>query len=52
MEESRDNLIFIGNKLRSEGGPGVLADRMIKNLVSLDNHIVDSIRNPIRSLFT
>jgi len=46
MEESRDNLILIGNKLRREGGPGVLADRMIKNLDSLDNHIVDSIRNP------
>lgn len=46
MEESRDNLIFIGNSLRSEGGPGVLADLMIKNITTPDNHIVDSIRNP------
>lgn len=46
MEESRDNLIFIGNSLRSQGGPGVLADLMIKNITTPDNHIVDSIRNP------
>ena len=36
-EETRENLIDIGNKLRAKGGPGVLAD----------NHIVDSIRNPL-----
>ena len=46
MEESRDNLILIGNKLRSEGGSGVVADRRIKNLESVDNHSVESIRNP------
>jgi len=46
MEENRDNLISIGNKLRSQGGPGVLADLMVKNLTTPDNHIVDSIRNP------
>jgi dephospho-CoA kinase len=46
MEESRDNLILIGNKLRTQGGPGVLADLMVKKLSTPDNHIVDSIRNP------
>ena len=46
MDESRDNLILIGNQLRSQGGPGVLADLMIKNLATSENHIVDSIRNP------
>jgi|TARA_B110000263_G_scaffold236219_1_gene235362 dephospho-CoA kinase len=46
MEESRENLIFIGNSLRSQGGPGVLADLMVKNLITPNNHIVDSIRNP------
>ena len=46
MEESRDNLISIGNTLRSQGGPGVLADLMRNNLITPDNHIVDSIRNP------
>jgi len=47
LEESRDNLIMIGNSLRESGGPGILADLMISNLISLENHIVDSIRNPI-----
>ena len=45
-EETRENLIKIGNKLRKEGGPGVLADKMISKLGSGNNHIVDSIRNP------
>ena len=45
-EETRENLIEIGNKLRKEGGPGVLADKMIPKLGSGNNHIVDSIRNP------
>ena len=47
LVESRENLIKIGNELRDEGGPGILADLMIPNLNSLENHIVDSIRNPI-----
>ena len=47
LVESRENLIKIGNELRDEGGPGILADLMIPNLNSLENHIVDSIRNPV-----
>ena len=43
LEESRENLIRIGNVLREEGGPGILADLMVPNLNSLENHIVDSI---------
>ena len=46
QKETRDNLVLIGNELRYSGGPGVLADMMIKNLLSPENHIVDSIRNP------
>jgi len=46
LEESRENLIQIGNELRKEGGPGVLADLMVDSLLSLEDHIVDSIRNP------
>ena len=46
MEESRDNLIAIGNRLRDEGGPGILADLMRKNIVTPKHHVVDSIRNP------
>ena len=46
IEESRDNLISIGNRLREEGGPGVLADMMREKIVTPSNHVVDSIRNP------
>ena len=46
-EETRENLIDIGNKLREKGGPGVLADKLIPKLNSGNNHIVDSIRNPL-----
>ena len=45
-EETRANLIKIGNELRREGGPGVLADKLIPKLVLDNNHTVDSIRNP------
>ena len=46
-EETRDNLIDIGNKLREKGGPSVLADKLMPKLNSENNHIVDSIRNPL-----
>ena len=46
-EETRENLIDIGNKLRENGGPGVLADKLMPKLNSENNHIVDSIRNPL-----
>ena len=45
-EETRENLIEIGNRLRNAGGPGILADKMISKLALDNNHIVDSIRNP------
>jgi dephospho-CoA kinase len=47
LDETRENLINIGNSLRESGGPGVLADLMIPNIQTLENHIVDSIRNPL-----
>ena len=46
VEESRDELISVGNELRSSGGSGILADLMIENISTSANHIVDSIRNP------
>ena len=46
-EETRENLIDIGNDLREKGGPGVLADKLMPKLNSENNHIVDSIRNPL-----
>ena len=49
-EETRENLINIGNELREKGGPGVLADKLMPKLNSENNHIVDSIRNPLEVL--
>ena len=49
VEESRDELIKIGNELRSSGGSGILADMMIENVITSANHIVDSIRNPFEA---
>ena len=46
-EETRENLIDIGNELREKGGPAVLADKLMPKLNSENNHIVDSIRNPL-----
>jgi dephospho-CoA kinase len=40
----REHLIAIGNDLRRDGGPSVLADRLIPRLG--DRDVVDSIRNP------
>jgi len=44
LPPEREQLIRIGNLLREEGGPGVLAQRILPRLGSLD--VVDSIRNP------
>jgi len=44
LEHSRDNLIAVGVRLRSEGGPGVLAQRILPRLSGRD--VVDSIRHP------
>jgi len=41
---TREHLIRIGNELRREGGPGVLAGRIRSELG--DRAVVDSIRNP------
>jgi dephospho-CoA kinase len=43
-DHGRDNLIEIGNRLRSEGGSGALARRVIADLG--DRDIIDSIRHP------
>ncbi|MDP6685761.1 MAG: AAA family ATPase [Candidatus Omnitrophota bacterium] len=42
----RENMIKLGNTLRSENGPDILARRAIEKLTNKENHIVDSIRNP------
>jgi len=44
LPPEREHLIRIGNELRAEGGPGVLAERILERLTERD--VVDSIRNP------
>ena len=44
LEHTRDNLIAVGVQLRSQGGPGVLARRILPRLSGRD--VVDSIRHP------
>ncbi len=44
LKPEREHLIRIGTLLREQGGPGVLAERMIPRLGARD--VVDSIRNP------
>jgi len=46
VPESRGALLELGNALREEGGPGVLAERLLSRLRDGHNHVVDSIRNP------
>ena len=44
LAHTRDNLIAMGVRLRSEGGPGVLARRILPRFSGRD--VVDSIRHP------
>ena len=50
-DHSRENLIYVGNKLRKEQGPAVLAKRIVEKIVRADgrlpqpNIVIDSIRN-------
>ena len=44
LPPEREHLIVVGNRLRREGGPGVLAERVLTRLGQRD--VVDSIRNP------
>jgi len=46
LEITRELLIETGNRLRTEGGPSVLADKILEKLDVEKNYIVDSIRNP------
>ncbi len=49
LEETRDNLMFIGNTLRKEEGAGVFGKRVREKIESRDrelNWVIDGIRNP------
>lgn len=43
---TRNNLIYLGNKLRDEHGPSVLADKILKKIEDDHHYVVDSFRNP------
>ena len=46
LEVTRENLIATGRRLREEGGPSALADRVRQKFQENHNYIIDSIRNP------
>src|SRR4051812_48411507 len=43
---TRNNLIFLGNNLRVEFGPSVLADKILKRIEDDHHCVIDSFRNP------
>jgi dCMP deaminase len=44
--QTRDNLIWLGNKLRNEFGPSVLADKILDWIEDDRHYVIDSFRNP------
>ena len=46
LEPNRENLIQQGNRLRSEFGPAVLAERIKRKLRPDRHYVIDSIRSP------
>ncbi|HLD01090.1 MAG TPA: deaminase [Candidatus Nanoarchaeia archaeon] len=44
-EPTRDNLISLGNELRKEFGPSILAQRALANIQEGENYVFTSIRN-------
>ncbi len=45
-EITREVLIQVGNELRNQFGPGILAERILLKLEEGRNYVIDSIRNP------
>jgi len=43
---TRDNLTWLGNKLRNDLGPSVLAEKLISKIEDDRHYVIDSIRNP------
>jgi len=43
---TRDHLVQIGNRLRDQGGPGVLAEKIVAKLDPEKYYVIDSIRHP------
>jgi len=45
-EIDRETLIEVGNRLRNDFGPAILAERILEGLENDQNYVIDSIRNP------
>lgn len=45
-ELSRDTLVELGNRLRGQHGPGVLAEKIFTRLDPEKNYVIDSVRHP------
>ncbi|HTL47352.1 MAG TPA: deaminase [Verrucomicrobiae bacterium] len=45
-EVTRDILVELGNRLREERGPGVLAEKVIMKLDPEKHYVIDSVRHP------
>lgn len=45
-EITRDHLVELGNRLRNEMGPGVLAEKIFSRLDPEKHYVIDSIRHP------
>lgn len=50
IEESRENLQDLGDKMRKEHGAGVLAMKARENINESENWVIDGIRNPAEIL--
>jgi dephospho-CoA kinase len=46
LDHSRENLIRVGNELRTSVGPGVLAERIAARLTGGGRTVIDSVRSP------
>lgn len=46
VEETRERMIDTGRSLREAGGPGVLAEKLVAQLLPERNYAIDSIRHP------
>ena len=46
LEPTRERLIEVGNELRTQYGPNVLAERILARIEDDRHYVIDSIRNP------
>ncbi len=46
LDETRERMIETGTRLRTEGGEGVLAERLAEQLLPDRNYVIDSVRHP------